>query len=189
MAQRSSKAKSTKKTADTVWSDSSWTVVHGELKRGTGRPRKTEPLFRVVAEKVPFEALAAVRRHLKETGVTPNGVYVAHDSMGVARYVGRGRIFQRLKTRYRANPQELRYFSFYVVLDKAHEREIETLLIRSAGPQLHFNTRKKRVDIQPGNIRDYEPGTVFYERRYRRGGTPAALRKREVAKRGRGKRS
>lgn len=97
-----------------------------------------------------------------------NGVYIAHDSMGVPRYIGRGRIFNRLKLRRKTQPLELVYFSFYVVSEKIHEREIETLLIRAAATQLHFNTRKKRVDIESGNIRDYEAGTLFYERRRRR---------------------
>ena len=179
MAARSRKSKSTKKTTKKVWSDSSWTVLLGELKRGRGRPRKAKALFRAVAEKIPFEALEDVRKHLSASQITANGLYVAHDSMGVARYIGRGAIFNRLKSRHRASAQELKYFSFYVVLEKTHEREIETLLIRAAGPQLHFNSRKKRVDIQPGNIRDYEAGTIFYERQYKRG------RKKKV---GRGRR-
>jgi hypothetical protein len=98
-----------------------------------------------------------------------NGVYVAHDSMGFPRYIGRGAIFTRLKARKDAQPLELTYFSFYVVSEKKHEREIETLLIRAAGPLLQFNTRKKRVNIIPGNIRDYEAGTFFYERQYKKG--------------------
>jgi hypothetical protein len=89
--------------------------------------------------------------------------------MGVARYIGRGHIFERLKSRRRAQVLELVYFSFYVGFDKTNEREIETLLIRAVGPQLYFNTRKKREDIQPGNIRDYEAGTFFCERQYKRG--------------------
>ncbi len=87
----------------------------------------------------------------------------------MARYIGRGNIFNRLKARRNAQVLELVYFSFYVGLDKTHEREIETLLIRSVGPQLYFNTRKKREDIQPGNVRDYEAGTLFFERQYKRG--------------------
>ena len=66
-----------------------------------------------------------------------------------------------------------------MVLDKAHEREIETLLIRSAGPHLQFNTQKKRVDIAPGNVRDCEAGTEFYERQSKRG------RKKKTKKTGR----
>jgi hypothetical protein len=89
--------------------------------------------------------------------------------MGVARYIGRGDIFDRLGKHKKAHYLELAYFSFYVIPDKGHEREVETLLIRAAGPSLHFNTRKKRVDIQPRDIRDYEPGTKFYERQMKRG--------------------
>src|SRR5690606_42073039 len=90
-------------------------------------------------------------------------------SLGSPRYVGRGSIFARLKSHKNAHPHELVYFSFYIVEDKQHEREIETLLIRAAGDQLEFNDRKKRVGIKPGNIRDYEPGTVFYERQSKKG--------------------
>ncbi len=104
-----------------------------------------------------------------QEGFSTDGIYVAHDSMGYARYVGRGNIFTRLKARQKAQVLELIYFSFYVVHDKKHEREIETLLIRAAGPLLAFNTRKKQVTILPGNIRDYEPGTHFYERQYKKG--------------------
>jgi hypothetical protein len=57
------------------------------------------------------------------------------------------------------------YFSFYVIKEKIHEREVETLLIRAAGPSLEFNTRKKRVGIRPGNVGDFEAGTLFFERR------------------------
>jgi hypothetical protein len=110
MARPSRKAKSTKKTKESVWSDTSWKVLQGELKRGRGRPHKVKPLFRAVAEKIPFDALDKVRRHLSES-VTANGVYVAHDSMGVARYVGRGSIFSRRRARHKANVQELKYFS------------------------------------------------------------------------------
>jgi hypothetical protein len=131
-----------------------------------------------VAEKIPYSALDAVRKDLKARAIGLTGVYVAHDSMGVARYIGRGSIFGRLRRRRRAQSLELHYFSFFVVAEKTHEREIETLLIRAAGPQLHFNTRKKRVDIQPGSVRDFEAGTLFYERRYRRGKRPKRRRRR-----------
>lgn len=94
---------------------------------------------------------------------------MAHDSMGYARYVGRGRIFTRLRSRARESELEIKYFSFYVVKEKVHEREVETLLIRAAAPMLYFNERKKRLDLSPGNIRDYEPGTQYFERHYKRG--------------------
>ncbi|MGA8921725.1 MAG: hypothetical protein WB682_01155 [Candidatus Dormiibacterota bacterium] len=63
----------------------------------------------------------------------------------------------------------MKYFSFYVVEEKKHEREIETLLIHAAGPLLQFNTKKKRVTISAGAIQDFEGGTHFFERRYKRG--------------------
>lgn len=149
--------------------DKTWVVQHGELKRGQGNPGKTEHLFRVVGEKLPFESLTKVKAHLKEQGLGTQGVYVAHDSMGCPRYIGRGHIFGRLEARKKAQPLELEYFSFYVVSEKKHEREVETLLIRTAGFLLEFNTRKKRVGVAPGNIRDYEAGTIFYERQRKKG--------------------
>ena len=89
--------------------------------------------------------------------------------MGYPRYVGRGSIFDRLGKRKEAQKLELVYFSFYVVENKQHEREIETMMIRAAGPILDFNSRKVPNDIQAGDIRDFDPGTHFYERQYQRG--------------------
>ena len=164
------KARSTKVTKDAVYSDGKhWKVCFGELKRGQGRPGKTEHLFRVVGEKLPYAALHSVKRHLRSQRVSTQGVYVAHDSMGCPRYIGRGNIFHRLNRRHKTQPHELAYFSFYVVSEKKHEREIETLLIRAAGFLLEFNTRKKRVGIEHGNVRDFEAGTEFYERQTKKG--------------------
>jgi hypothetical protein len=64
------------------------------------------------------------------------------------------------------------YYSFYVVAQKIHEREIETLLIHAAGPLLDFNDKKKRPGIQAGSVKDFEAGTLFYERRYPWGNRP-----------------
>ena len=160
-----------------------WTVHHGELKRGQGRPAKTEHLFRVIGEKLPFASLSRVKLHLKAQGLTSQGVYIAHDSMGCPRYIGRGDIFSRLEARHKAQPAELEYFSFYVVSEKKHEREIETLMIRAAAFLLEFNTRKKRVGVAPGDIRDYEAGTIFYERQRKKGAAKKAGTVQRVPKR------
>lgn len=147
-----------------------WIVRHGELQpieKKRGRPPKasqTERLFKVVAEKIPFEYLSKVKADMISRGLTHQGVYVAHDSMGCPRYIGRGDIFTRLALRKKRYDLELVYFSFYVVADKCHEREIETLLIRSASFLLHFNDKKKRIGIECGSINDYEPKTLYYER-------------------------
>lgn len=146
-----------------------WTVHSGVLEwTNPGNPGMAR-LFESVAEKLPYASLPAVRKHMKQNGLRSQGVYIAHDSMGSARYIGRGNIFARLDARRSAQPLELAYFSFYVLAEKRHEREIETLLIRAAGPLLEFNTKKKRVGIAPGNIHDYEAGTRFYERHYKKG--------------------
>lgn len=89
--------------------------------------------------------------------------------MGAVRYAGRGNIFTRLRARKKAQPLELHYFSFYVIPNKKHEREIETLVIRATSHLLEFNIRKKRPTIDAGNLGDYEGGTWFYERQKKPG--------------------
>lgn len=163
------KGLSRKEVKSEIWSGDGWSVVAGQLVRGRGRPGKVEHLFRWVAEKLPYSSLASIKRTILSEGAGVEGVYLAHDSMGVARYGGRGRIFARLASHKKRYPRELTYFSFYIIEQKRHEREIETALIRAAGPQLLFNTRKKRDGIDPGSVRDYEPGTKFVERQRRRG--------------------
>jgi len=154
-----------------IFEDTQWRVSFGNLqrpKRSAGRPAKeVDHLFRVVGEKLPFSSLDDVKRHMVANKERMAGVYVAHDSMGCPRYIGRGAIFSRLAARKKAQSLELEYFSFYVVNEKKHEREIETLLIRAAAFLLEFNTRKKRVGIAAGSIHDFEVGTVFYQRQHK----------------------
>ena len=170
-----SKKPATKTVYEEIYSDHKrWTVQYGELRRGKGRPSKTEHLFKVVGEKLPFKCLKSVRNKLKADGYSMQGVYIAHDSMGCPRYIGRGNIFTRLEARFKAQPLELEYFSFYVVSEKQHEREIETLMIRTAGFLLFFNDKKKRVGVEPGDVRDYEAGTVFFERQRKKGTVSSA---------------
>ena len=175
------RTKRTKSVSVTVWENTIWKVVRGRLIRAPGRPKATQSLFRVVGEKLPFEALRPILKAMVALGLPRTGVYVAHDSMGFARYIGRGRIFGRLRTHKRRHPLELAYFSFFVVEDKTHEGEIETILIRAAGPLLEFNSQKKRVDLRSGNIRDYEAGTDFFERQYHRGKRKPGKRRRRRA--------
>jgi hypothetical protein len=154
-----------------------WVVFPGELRRGRGRPSGIDPLFSAVAEKLPKDSLMSVCKHLRsKLSKKLYGVYVAHDSMGYPRYIGRGDIRMRLANRFKQKSEELMYFSFYVVAEKVHEREIETLLIHAAGPLLDFNDKKKRTGIQAGSIKDFEAGTLFYERRYSRGKGPRVTR-------------
>ena len=173
----------TKTVLEEMYADGNrWTVQYGELRRGQGRPLKTEHLFRVIGEKIPYAALPKVKKHLIKEGHTFQGVYIAHDSMGCPRYIGRENIFARLESRKKTQPLELEYFSFYVVSEKKHEREVESLLIRASGFLLEFNDRKKRVGISPGNIIDYEAGTFFYERQHKKGAAKKAAAKKHVAK-------
>ena len=145
-----------------LWHNNVWQIHHGFLKS-----RKSEPnhIFKIIAEKLPIESLTAVENYFKKAGLPRKGIYIAHDSMGYSRYVGLGGIFYRLKTRYRAHSREIQYYSFYVVTDTTHQRELETLLIRIASPLLEFNSQKKRNTIEVGSVRDYSPGTVFLQRK------------------------
>jgi hypothetical protein len=164
------KAKSRKLTnGGIIWKDTRWNVVAGELKRARGRPAAIKSLFLAVAEKLPFDSIDEVQRTLKKWGIGLEGVYLAHDSMGVARYGGRGRIFNRLKSHKKKYRDELFYFSFYIIKNKNHEREVENVILRTAGTQLSFNQRKVREGIERGNVADYEAGTCFFERQGRRG--------------------
>jgi len=163
------KKPSVKKIEGTIVSNAKWRVVKGRLTRPPGSPGNIRSLFKAVGEKIPFDFLEDVRKEFRLEGLLPNGVYIAHDSMGYPRYIGRGNIFRRLRARRKAQVLELSYFSFFVVEAKMHEREIETIMIRAAGPLLDFNNRKVRNDIQPGNVRDFEAGTRFIERQYKRG--------------------
>ncbi len=173
MAKKTTKQRARKKVVERVWKDDEcWRVQFGRMVPGKGRPHKVTRLFTVVGEKLPFECIDDVRTHLKRQSIVAEGVYIAHDSMGCPRYIGRGRVFGRLKARWKHSRLELKYFSFYIVANKKHEREVETLLIRAASPLLFFNERKKRVDIQPGSVSDYEAGTKFYERRWKWGKKP-----------------
>ncbi len=163
------KKRPSRETVEKSWRQGPWTVCRGKLVPSRGRPTNIDSLFKVVGEKLPFECLADVEKDMKANGLSRQGIYLAHDSMGAARYAGRGAVFNRLRSHIKAHPLELHYFSFYIIPDKRHEREIETIIIRSSSHLLSFNDRKKRPTIEPGNIRDYEGGTFFYERQRTRG--------------------
>jgi hypothetical protein len=166
---KAQKKTSTKNVETKIWSDVDWSVVGGRLVPGPGRPQKVSHLFRFVGEKLPFECLKEVSDYVRSKSDDLEGVYIAHDSMGVARYGGRGDIFTRLASHKRKYPKELLYFSFFIIENKNHEREIETALLRAAGSQMILNQRKVRTGLAIGNIRDYEPGTRFLERQGVRG--------------------
>jgi hypothetical protein len=124
----------------------------------------------LVGEKIPYSAIRDVKKHATDVlNETPNGVYLAMDSMGCPRYAGRGAVFSRLEAHKKSFPLELIYFSFYIVEEKQHEREIETLLIRSTSFLAVLNNRKVRASIAPGSVLDYEVGTHFVERQYKKG--------------------
>jgi hypothetical protein len=146
-----------------------WTVSRGKLVPAPGRPGNVLSIFEIVAEKIPFECLRDVEHDMKAVRLTRTGIYLAHDSMGVVRYAGLGQIFYRLRERKKKYPLQLHYFSFYALAHKKHQRELETLVIRATSHLLDFNTVKKHSTIEPGSVRDYEAGTLFYQRQKKRG--------------------
>jgi hypothetical protein len=161
-------ARSKRVNSETILVDDNWYIQIGEL-RPIRRKTPQDHLFKYVAEKLPWDALPLVSRYLKDRKVKRLGVYMAHDSFGVVRYGGRGNIFSRLRSHKRKYPKELVYFSFFIIENKTHEREIENAILRAAGPQMILNQRKVRDGIDPGSVNDYEPGTKFFRRRYARG--------------------
>ncbi len=163
------KKPSIKKFGGEIAKKTPWRIVHGNLAIPAGRPATIEKLFKAIGEKIPYEFLKDVKKYFVEEQIPSVGVYIAHDSMGYPRYIGRGNIFSRLDARRKAQVLELAYFSFFIVFHKPHEREIETIMIRAAGPLLDFNNKKIRNDIQPADVRDFEPGTIYIERKYTRG--------------------
>lgn len=166
-------------TLETIFDGHEWQVKLGELRGKT----RGDNLFKYIAEKLPWDSFDAVLSHLRKSGVKREGVYLAHDSFGVARYGGRGQIFARLRNHKKKYERELVYFSFYIIESKTHEREIENVILRAAGPQLVLNQRKVRDGIEPGWVSDYEPGTKFFQRRYARGAKRAASLNRGPRKR------
>jgi hypothetical protein len=110
---KTSKRPAKKSPVEQIWSDSNqWTVGYGRLVPAPGRPRKTTHLFRVLGEKLPIEALDDVRDDVRACELGEEGVYIAHDSMGYARYVGRGQIFSRIKQQAKSSVLEIKYFHF-----------------------------------------------------------------------------
>jgi hypothetical protein len=168
---KSKKKPQVKRTKCKIWEGEEWVVQRGILNAGRGAAGKVKRLFRVVGEKLPFDAIDAVDEQVRSHTIQREGVYIAHDSMGYSRYIGRGKVFPRLRA-CRDNHREVMYFSFYLVDKKKHEREIETLLIHAAGSLLQFNTKKKRTTLSAGSILDYEAGTEFFERHSKKGKKP-----------------
>ena len=163
------KKPSIKTKAAKVCGNGTWIIVSGELTRPQGRPNKVKSLFKVIGEKIPFEFMSKVQANILDEKLPTKGVYIAHDSMGYPRYIGRGDIFKRLDARRKAQILELCYFSFFIVEESIHEREIETIMIRAAGPLLDFNYQKVSLDIHAGDVRDFEAGTKYFERQYKKG--------------------
>jgi hypothetical protein len=109
-------ARSKKVVEGTVWEDAGHKIIFGRLEPLHRHKPKVENLFWCIGEKLPFGCLSAVHQHIKSRPIADReGVYVAHDAFGVPRYGGRGKIFTRLRLHKRKYPNQLAYFSFYIV--------------------------------------------------------------------------
>jgi hypothetical protein len=70
-------------------------------------------------------------------------------------------VFTRLRSHKKAQRLELLYFSFYMVEENVHEREIETLLIRGASHLLSFNEKKNASAFRPAASMTTSPELPF----------------------------
>jgi hypothetical protein len=158
-----------------------WKVIMGKIISKGKTSNKYKRLFTLFAEKIPIELLNDIKRKVIEKfgkyGKV-EGVYVLHDSMSYPRYVVRGDIFGRIISKTKKHLDELKYFSFYVIESKKHERELETLLVHVTGALLQFNERKKRLGTKPGNVLDFERETYFLELQNKRGKKKNVKRKK-----------
>jgi hypothetical protein len=82
---------------------------------------------------------------------------------------GHGDIFDRLAAHKYRHRKQLLYFSFCIISNKNHEREIETAVLRAAGGQMTLNEKKVRMGLEAGSVSDYEPGTWYFERQWVKG--------------------
>ncbi|HUI91496.1 MAG TPA: hypothetical protein VLX68_04525 [Chitinivibrionales bacterium] len=83
----------------------SWTISCGELIAKQGRPgKKDQTIFKAFGEKIPWNTVNWIKHILQENKLGTEGIYIAHDSMGIPRYIGRGAIFSRLAARFKAHP-------------------------------------------------------------------------------------
>jgi len=149
------KAKATKSIQERVWHDTSWVVSRGVLKRRRGRPENVKPLFLVVGEKLPFASIDAVGKQVGQRIGSRSGVYVAQDSMGYARYIGRGKIFTR-----RRRLGRIERTCSCTTRSTSSSRALTGVRLNPcsyvrAGPLLEFNTRKRRANIEPGDVYDF----------------------------------
>jgi hypothetical protein len=81
-------ARRKKQIIEKIWKsvDKTQTVVFGKL--GSSGGSQSKNLFLVIGEKLPFECLPEVRKHVRNYITVRKGVYMAHDSFGVPRYGG-----------------------------------------------------------------------------------------------------
>ena len=52
-----------------VYDGPQWVVNYGELSPGSGPSEEIPRLFQALGEKLPFEALSEVRKHMRKEGI------------------------------------------------------------------------------------------------------------------------
>jgi excinuclease UvrABC nuclease subunit len=101
-----------------------------------------------------------------------SGVYVLFDSSETARYVGISNdIRARLGTYFQGNkPEDNRKrqvtvtFSVFMVKNRNHARELESLLVHVFGDALYNRRKIRRFGVRP-NMQDNEAGTLLLKRK------------------------
>jgi len=154
-----------------VWDEGARCIRAGKLRSLQGRPRKVSPLVSVVGEHLPFASILDVQRHLcertRKCWQQLLGVYMIHDKKGVVRYAGKGMIFGRLRSHKKKYGDKVTRFSFYLIPDRRHRDEIETLMLR--GLHLTENKQKNRTSTYTRAILSFCPGIHFYQFRGKAG--------------------
>lgn len=148
-------------------------LVRGEVKAPKG-PRTTSFLT-LTGELLPRDSWSELPANI-------SGVYVLFDSSETARYVGisndvRTRLGKYFAGHLQADDDKRTVavsFSVFMVSNRKHARELESLLIHVLGPALFLNKRKqRRYGIRP-DVKVFEAGTLLLQRRDARPPSTAA---------------
>ncbi len=139
-------------------------LIRGEVRARQGRRKPS--FLTLVGEMLPREAWRELPDHVA-------GVYVLFDSSETARYVGiasdvRARLGQYFTGSLEGDNDKRAItasFSVFMVSNRKHARELESLLIHVLGPALFLNKRKQRAFGVRPDAKVFEAGTLVLQRR------------------------
>lgn len=139
-------------------------LVRGEVRARRGRRKPS--FLTLIGEMLPRESWLELPDHV-------SGVYVLFDSSETARYVGiasdvRARLRQYFTGRLKDDDDKRAItasFSVFMVSNRKHARELESLLVHVLGPALFLNERKQRAFGVRPDAKVFEAGTLVLQRR------------------------